>query len=398
MPKLVTNGLTVLQVKHLTQPGTYNDGNGLTLRVAATGGKSWVQRVTIDRKPRNIGLGSFPAIGLKEARAQAWANQRAIRDGSDPITDRRAAKGVVEAKAAIPTFQEAAEQVIELRRPTWSSDRHATQWTESLTLHAYPMIGRKSVDEITTADALSVLVPIWTAKPETSTRVRQRMAVVFDWAIAQGLRRPGDNPANGSLDKALPRRARLQAHHPALPYSDMPVALNSVRTSTADASTRLAFEFMVLTAARAGEVRGATWNEVDLDTGTWTVPASRMKARKEHRVPLSDRAMEVLREAEGLDRTGLIFPSKRNGKALSNMAFTNLLRRLEIPAVPHGFRSTFRDWVIEQTATPWAVGEAALAHRLGNSVEAAYARTDLFERRRALMQEWADFVSGTCTD
>jgi integrase len=382
------HALTAAWVHNVTSPGTYTDGNGLTLRVSETGGRRWVQRVTIDGKARNIGVGGYPAVGLKEARTRAMDNLKAIREGKDPVGEKRAAK----AEATSPTFSELAQTVIDLRRPTWSSQRHATQWSESLALHAFPSIGGKRITDVTAADALAVLTPIWISKPETATRVRQRMAVVFDYAIAKGLRM--DNPANGSIDKALPRRPRLQAHHAALPFADLPAALESVRASTGEASTKLAFEFMVLTAARAGEVRGAVWSEIDLEKRTWTIPATRMKARKEHRVPLADRAMAILREMQGLGRKGeIVFQSSRGkGSPMSNMTFEMLLRRLSIPAVPHGFRSTFRDWTIEATGYDWVVGETALAHRLGNSVESAYARTDLFERRRGLMQEWADFV------
>ena len=238
---------------------------------------------------------------------------------------------------------------------------------------------------------LAVLTPIWVALAETSTRVKQRMGVIFDYAIASGWR--SDNPA-AAVAKALPRRPRVKRHHPALPYGEVPAALKAIRQSTAERSTRLAFEFMALTAARAGEVRGATWAEIDIDGRVWEVPAERMKARRGHRVPLATRALAILSEArEFSDGDGLIFPNCHTGKPLSNMAFTALLRRLKIEAVPHGFRSSFKDWTISETATPWAVGEAALAHNLGNSVESAYARTDLFERRRELMQQWADFVA-----
>ena len=322
-------------------------------------------------------------MGLAEARKTAVANVEAIREGRDPIAERQ--------RPAMPTFQQVAEQVIELRRPTWSSDRHAQQWTESLTNHAYPLIGSKPVDEITSADVLAVLTPIWTSKGPTATRVKQRMGVIFDYAIASGWR--ADNPAS-AVASALPRRSRIKRHHPALPYDEVPAAMEHIRESTADPSTRLAFEFMALTAARAGEVRGATWAEIDIDGSVWEVPAERMKARRGHRVPLATRALAILSEArEFSDGDGLIFPNCHTGKPLSNMAFTALLRRLKIEAVPHGFRSSFKDWTISETATPWAVGEAALAHNLGNSVESAYARTDLFERRRELMAQWAHFVA-----
>ena len=384
MPKIKHNALTPAKIRALKTPGAYADGGGLTLKVDPSGSRRWFQRVTVNGKRHNLGLGGYPAVALKEAREIAVANLEAIRRGRDPVTERQ--------RPAMPTFQQVAEQVIELRRPTWSSDRHAQQWTESLTNHTYPLIGSKPVDEITTADVLAVLTPIWTSKAATATRVKQRMGVIFDYAIASGWRT--DNPA-AAVASALPRRPRIKRHHPALPYDEVPAAMEHIRESTADPSTRLAFEFLALTAARAGEVRGATWAEIDIDGRVWEVPAERMKARRPHRVPLADRALEILSDARKLsDGDGLIFPNRISGKPLSNMAFTALLRRLRISAVPHGFRSSFKDWTIAETGTPWAVGEAALAHNLGNSIESAYARTDLFERRRELMQLWADFAAG----
>ena len=392
MPAIKRSALTAAKVRTLAKPGAYTDGNGLTLRVDRKGGKRWVQRVSIGGKQRNIGLGGWPGVGLAEARGAAMANQQAIRQGEDPISKRQQAREDAR-RPAVPTFQQAAEQVIEERLPSWSSERHAKQWSESLRLHVYPTFGGKAVDVIATSDVKAVLTPIWTTKPETATRVRQRMETVFDTAIVEGWRT--DNPACKSILKALPRRARLKQHHPALPYADVPLAIQLVRNSTADTATRLAFEFMVLCASRANEVRGMTWEEVDLDGPTWTVPAARMKARREHRVPLSNLAVEVLKEAWKLGSEDYVFPSKRaGGKPMSNMAFEMLMRRLDLDATPHGFRSSFRDWVIEQTATPWAVGEAVLAHNLGNSVESAYARTDVFEKRRVLMQQWANFLAG----
>ena len=393
MPKRIQNGLTALKVKSATA-GMYSDGNGLTLRVADSGSRSWVQRVTIDGKQRNVGLGSFPAVGLKDARDRAIDNLRAVGEGRNPIAEKKDAKEEakkdVPAIPTIPTFRVVAETVIDLRRPTWSSARHAKQWTESLTNHVFPALGKKPIDAITSADVLAVLTPIWTAKAETSTRVKQRMEVVFDYCIAQGLR--VDNPAS-AISKALPRRPRLKQHHPALPYADVPAAVAAIRESSARPATRLGFEFLICTAARAGEVVGATWEEIDEDARAWAIPADRMKARRLHRVPLSDRAMAILSEARALfGGDGLIFPSNRKQGALSNESFRVLLSRLDIPAVPHGFRSSFKDWAVE-TGQDWALSESALAHNLGNSMQSAYARTDLFERRRGLMAEWAEYLS-----
>ena len=283
--------------------------------------------------------------------------------------------------------------MIELRRPTWSNARHAAQWENTLAAYAHPVIGNKTVDSITPADAMAVLTPIWTTKPETASRVRQRMETVMDWAITHGYRL--DNPAGRSLLKVLPPVKRLKEHRQALPYAQVPGAVALVRECTADAPTKLAFEFLVLTAGRSVEVRAAEWTEIDREAAAWEVPAARMKARRPHRVPLSGRAMEILKEASRFgDGHGLVFPSDRSGNAASPTTFIALLRRLGILAVPHGFRSSFRDWVIEQTSTPWAVAEAALAHNVGNSTEAAYMRSDLFDQRRALMDRWAEFVTG----
>jgi integrase len=250
------------------------------------------------------------------------------------------------------------------------------------------------VDDVASGDVLKVLTPIWTDKPETASRVRQRMETVFDWVVAQGWR--ADNPAGKAVLRALPRHSRVKNHFEALNYSKVPEAVARVRECNADLVTRLSFEFLVLTATRSGEVRLASWSEIDEESRTWTIPAERMKARREHRVPLSSRARGILLEVKELEgqEGGLIFPGGRQGRPLSNMTHLLVLRRLEIPAVPHGFRSSFRDWVIEQTNVPWAVGEAALAHNLGNSTETAYARSDLFDKRRELMEAWAAFVVG----
>ena len=390
MANIKHNLLTAAKVKNITKPGTYTDGDGLTLRVADTGGKSWVMRVTVDGKRANIGLGGYPAVGLAEARELAESKRRAIRDGGDPIEDRRAALVAAARVAAIPTFREVAETVIERRRPTWSSDRHAKQWTESLANHAFPKIGDKRIDEISTGDVLDVLEPLWTCKAETATRLRQRVKVIMDYAVVRGWR--ADNPANG-VDAALTRRPRLKAHHAALPYADVPAAVAAIRDSNARPATRLGFEFLILTAARAGEVVGATSDEIDLEARTWTIPAARMKARKEHRVPLCDRAVAILEDArDRFGGDGLIFPSNRTMRAMSNEAFRVLLGRLEIPAVPHGFRSSFRDFLAERTGASWAVAESALAHSSGERASLGYHRTDYLEQRIPIMQEWGDFL------
>ena len=386
--------LSAAMVRTVSKPGMYSDGNGLNLRVERSGTKQWVQRVTIAGKRSMLGLGGYPAVSLADARELAAANQRAIKQGRDPLAEKRQSAAELR-RPAVPSFSEAAERVIEMRRPTWSNAKHAAQWTSTLATYAHPVIGRKPVDEITTGDVLAILTPVWTAKPETASRVRQRLETVFDWVVAQGWR--PDNPAGKAVTRALPRVSRMKRHHAALPVLEVPAALKTVRESGADMATRLAFEFLVLTAARSSEARLAIWREMDLQSATWKAPAERMKARREHRVPLSGRSLEILgqaRELNGHD-TELVFPAGRRGKALSDMTLTVLLRRLGIPAVPHGFRSSFKDWCMEVRGGDdrWFLSEAALAHNLGDSTQMAYARSDLLELRRPLMDEWAEFLS-----
>ena len=386
--------LTALAAKNLSRPGRHGDGGGLYLNVAPSGSKSWVQRIVIDGRRRDVGLGPYPAVSLAIARSIAQTNRSAVAEGRDPVAEKRQAREAARRPApSIPTFAEAAARVIGLRRPTWSNPKHAAQWQSTLQTYAFPLIGHKAVDAITAADVLEALTPIWTSKAETASRVRQRMETVMDWAVAQGYRL--DNPAGRSLLKVLPKTQRLKEHHRALPYAQVPGAVRRVRESTAGRPTKLAFEFLVLTAGRSGEVRTADWTEIDWESATWEIPAARMKARRPHRVPLSTGTATILWQAwELTEGQGLIFPAMRSGKPVSEMVFTALLRRLEIPAVPHGFRTSFRNWVAECTATPWAVAEAALAHNVGNSTEAAYMRSDLFDQRRALMEVWAAYVTG----
>ena len=386
------NALSAVFVQSVQETGTYSDGGGLNLRVEKSGAKYWFQRVTIDRKRRNMGLGGYPTVSLAEARKAALLNTRMIREGRDPLGEKREA---IEARKRppTPTFSEASEIVIEMRRPTWTNAKHAAQWTSTLATYAFPEIGPKLVTDITSADILAVLTPIWTEKPETASRVRQRMETVLDWAIARGYRI--DNPASRSIAKALPAMPRTKQHHPALHYRDVPNAMDKVRNSTARTVTKLAFEFLVLTASRSGEVRLATWEEIDWDERKWTVPAGRMKSKREHQVPLAARSIEVLRQAEELadGSSELIFPGLR-GNPLSDMVFTAMLRRLEIPAVAHGFRSSFKDCGTEKFRVGWESSETALAHNLGDSTEQAYSRTDLFELRRDLMEKWAEYLTG----
>jgi integrase len=371
------------KVRALSEPGRYSDGATLYLVVAPGGSKQWVQRLTVRRRQTDVGLGGYPVVGLREAREKAQANRAQARSGADPLLERR--------RAAVPTFRDLASQHIEALRPSWRNAKHAAQWGSTLAAYAHPFIGNRPVDQVTRADVIGLLSPIWTKKPETARRVRQRVRAVM--ARANALEYIEHNPAGEGIDAALAKLPRIRAHHPALPYAQLPAALRAVRESTATPAVTLGFEFLALTACRSGEVRGARWEEIDIACAAWTVPAERMKGGRTHRVPLSEQAIAVLEEARGLDNgSGLVFPAPRSGLDLSDMAFAQLLRRLELDFVPHGLRSSFRDWAAEQTNAPHAVMEAALAHSVKNTTEAAYFRSDLFELRRGLMAEWGRFL------
>ena len=349
-----------------------------------SGGKQWIQRLVIGGKRRDLGLRTYPLVSLAEAREQAFTNRKLARAAGDPLALMR--------RPDVPTFEKAAAMVIGIHRPSWKSGgKSAAQWEASLRDYVFPRIGDKRVDQVTTADVMAVLLALWNDKPETARRVRQRIGAVMKWAVAQGYR--PDNPAGEAIGAALPKHNHIiKRHHRALPYAEVAGAIEAVRGSGAYAGSKLAFEFLVLTACRSGEVRLATWDEIDLGSAEWSIPPERMKAKRDHRVPLSNRAVEVLREAQRLsDGMGLVFPSP-TGRTISDNTLSKLLRELGINAVPHGFRSSFRDWAAECTNAPRAVMEAALAHVVGG-VEGAYARSDLIERRRRLMDDWAVYLN-----
>ena len=334
---------------------------------------------------RELGLGGFPLVSLAEARAKAFANRKLAREGGDPMTERLRAEGM-------PTFADAAERVWNDKSPGWRHSGHAQEWMSSLARHVLPYIGDKPVCDVTSADLLYTLRKIWHARPETARRVRQRISAVMEWAIAMHLR--DDDPCD-RLGKVLGPQQDLVQHMRAVPHAEVSAAILAVNGSGATPAVKLAFEFLVLTAARSGEVRGAKWIEIDLPASVWTVPARRMKSRREHRIPLCGRAMEILEAARRLGggETPLVFPS-RDGKPISITRLPKILQSVNVAAVPHGFRSSFRDWAAEETDYPREVVEAVLAHVVGNQTEAAYARSDLFERRRRLMDEWADYLAG----
>jgi integrase len=377
--------LTALDVQRAKRRGVHHDGGGLYLQIAANGSKSWIFRYGPQGR-RYHGLGAVHTITLAEAREKARDCRKLLLDGIDPITARaehRAAARLDAAKAI--TFTEAATAYIKAHRAGWKNPKHRQQWTNTLATYVNPIVGHLPVAVIDTGLVLRCLEPVWTTKPETASRVRMRIERILAWATVRGYR-AGDNPARwrGHLDHLLPAQKKVARvrHHAALPYVDLPVFLAELRAR--DAVAARALEFLILTATRTGEVIGATWDEFDLAAGIWTIPADRMKAGRGHRVPLANRAVKIL---EGMPRASRPFP-------LSNMAFLQLLKRMGRGAITaHGFRSAFRDWAAETTGYPNHVVEQALAHVIGNAVEAAYRRGDLFDKRRRLMNDWAAFCA-----
>ena len=367
------------------------DGGGLYLFVAPGGAKSWVLRTVVQGKRCDLGLGSVTLVTLAEAREEARRLRRIARTGGDPLAERR------HERRPVPSFEEAAQQVHASHAAGFRNEKHRKQWLSSLS-GAIVAFGSKRVDTMTSADILSMLSPQWLERPETSRRVLQRLRVIFDWCKAQGYC-VGDNPTSG-ITKVLPKHRAAKAHHAALPYPEVPAFLLALRESDASEPVRLGFELTVLCATRTSETLCATWDEVDLPSRTWTIPFARMKGGVDHRIPLSHRCVEILRRALTLaDGSQYVFPGRSGTKPLSGMAFLMVLRRMGRGDVTtHGFRSSFRDWAAERTNFPRAVCEAALAHTLRDKTEAAYHRTDLFERRRELMIAWTAFSTGTETD
>ena len=381
--------LTQRFVDTVAEAGRYADksGTGLLLVVRPTGGRSWIQRTVVRGRQVDIGLGSCRRVKLAEARLRAFEYWCVARDGGDP-REQRAAPDVV-------TFADGLEAVIAIQRPTWrNAGKSEGQWRASLRDHAGALMS-KPVGSIGPGAVLGVLTPIWSKKRETAKRVKQRISAIMKWGIAEGLRT--DNPVD-AIDAALPKKGETRVHHEAVPYDRVGDTIRAVRATGAWWATKAALELLVLTAARSGEVRKATWDELDIDAATWTIPAGRMKMDRPHRVPLSPRALEVLEEAaQHRDASGLVFPSK-TGRTMSDVVLSQTLKRLGVGGTIHGMRSSFRDWASEKTSTPHAVMEAALSHKVKNPAEAAYARSDLLERRRTLMDSWARYVTAEFAD
>ena len=397
-----TNKLTPLEVSNLNEPGRYADGGGLYLQVtrwkkdgAEWSTKAWLFRYMKDGRARQMGLGGVETFSLKEARARARAQRQLLADGIDPLGARRQAKDAARLEAAHAiSFKDAAARYIAAHRAGWKNEKHGEQWGNTLTAYAYPHIGSLPVAAIDTALVMRVLEPIWTTKSETASRVRGRVERVLDWARVQGMRQ-GENPARwkGHLDKLLPAKTKVAKvrHQPAMPWREVPAFMAELRGN--ESISARALELIVLTATRTGETIGARWDEIDLGEKVWTIPGARTKSGREHRVPLSDRALEILKALPRV-RGGFVFPGARAKQPLSNMAALELLRGMRPGLTVHGFRASFPDWCAEATNFPREIAEAALGHVLGNKVEAAYQRGDLLEKRRTLMNAWTGYCSG----
>ncbi len=394
MHKLTARSLDKL-IKEAS-PGLIGDGGGLYLQVGKTGGLSWLYRFQLNGSRRAMGLGKHPEVSLAQARERAANARKQVADGIDPIEAKEHAQ--LAAKAAqnkALTFRQCSEEYIDAHRGSWKSSKHAQQWENTLSTYAYPFIGEKPVSAVTTDDVLTILKPIWASKNETASRVRNRIELIIAAAKARK-RFEGENPAQwkGHLDKLLAKRKQVAQveDHAALRYSQLPTFWRSLET--AEGMAAKALQFTILTACRTSEVLNAQWSEIDLASALWTIPASRMKARREHKVPLSNAAVAVLERVVRVQDNPFVFPGMKEGRPLSNLAMLMLLRRMDLGHLTvHGFRSSFRDWAAEETAFPNMVAEMALAHTVGSAVEAAYRRGDLLEKRRAMMQAWADYVA-----
>jgi integrase len=388
------NRLKALAVEKETKPGTYADGGGLSLIITETGTKKWELRIAIRRRRRQLGLGIYPEVSLEDARSRATRIRLGSKEGRDLVSEKRQAERL----AALPphsiTFCEAFDGYFEMKEQQLSNGKHATQWRSTMQAYVFPSIAQRPVAEIAAAEVIDILKPIWNTKPETARRVLQRMRAVFEAAIVRG-QRDKASPTIG-VATVLGSRKLTRDHHPAMPYAEVPSFVTRLRKLEGRAATRLAFEFLILTASRSSEVRLATWREIDLDDALWIVPAERMKARVEHVVPLAPRALAVLREARIVyPMSDLVFPGTKLGLPLSDMTLTKVLRDagLDGKATPHGFRSSFKDWSAEVAKARDEVSEAALAHTIPDKVRAAYLRTRFLEERRQLMGAWARYIA-----
>ena len=396
MPKKA-KALGALEVKNLTVPGMYAVGtvSGLQLSIKPTGSKSWILRTKVGTRRTDIGLGGYPDVPLKDAHEKARQTLASIRAGVDPVAERKAKKGAIDW-----TFKTCALAYIDTHKPAWKNAKHGQQWENTLETYVYKHFGDKHVKDVDTGDVMKAISADWSTKNETMVRVRNRIELVLSWAAAQGYRPKGFNPAQwrGHLDQVLPKPSKVnkRTSHEAMPIDGMYDFLTKLHA--VEGMSAKCLEFAILTACRSGESRGALWSEIDQKAGVWTIPAARMKAGRPHRVPLSTAALKllkglpILQDADGND-VDLIFPGRDATKPLSDMSLTQVMRRMDLTAVPHGFRSTFTDWCAERTSYPSEVREMALAHAIGNETEAAYRRGDLFDKRLNLMNDWAKFIN-----
>ena len=374
--------LTSARVRSITAPGLHGDGDTLFLALARGGSKSWIQRITIDGRRHDIGLGGFPLISLAKARERAMTNRLAISDGRNPLAEKRRAK--------TPTFRKAALATFEANRPRWRDNKTARNWLQGMEKRAFPIIGDMRVDRIGREDVLRILKPVWTSRPEIARKLRQRIRATLQWCQAHGY--VEQNVAGEAINGALPAMPAVKAHHRALSYPDVAPSLCAIRESTASTAARLCLEFLVMTASRSGEARGASWDEVDLKSREWRIGADRMKAHAPHLVPLSDPVINILKQARQLGDGRLIFPSPiKRHRPLSDMTLMKVLHTVGLAdrTTVHGFRSSFRTWASDCTDADHAVMELCLSHSVGTAVERAYARSDLMEKRRSLMDAWA---------
>lgn len=388
--------LKALDVSRLTTPGQHPVGTvtGLRLSIKPSGSRSWILRTMVGTKRKDIGLGGYPEITLAAALERARQAKDGIRNGIDPVADRRAKRTAIDW-----TFKTCALAYIEAFKPSWKNVKHGQQWENTLATYVYPHFGDKHVRDVDTEDVTKAIRPLWSTKNETMVRVRNRIELVLSWAAAQGYRPKGFNPAQwrGHLDQVLPKPSKVnkRTSFEAMPIDAMYAFMR--RLADVQGASARCLEFTILTACRSGESRGALWSEIDMDTATWSIPGARMKSGRPHRIPLSSAAVTLLaalprfKDRQGND-VDLVFPGQSGDKPLSDMSLTACMRRLNLTAVPHGFRSTFTDWVAERTSYPSEVREMALAHAIGNDTEAAYRRGDLFDKRRNLMTDWAKFI------
>lgn len=394
------NRLSARYVQTATRPGRFADGGGLYLQISRSGAKSWLFRYMLSGRPREMGLGSLKAVSLSSARDKAAACRAQLAAKTDPIDAReRAFELGALAPSETISFEEAALRFIAAQEAGWKNAKHAAQWRNTLSTYAFPVAGKIAVDEINTRIVQQIIEPIWASKPETAGRVRGRIERVLDWAAVSGYR-TGENPARwrGHLENLLPAKGRVHrvAHHPAMPYDEVRSFIGVLQSQNAVSAKAL--EFLIYTAARSSEVLGAQWSEVQLSDAVWIIPAERTKTSTEHRIPLSEPAMKVLNALTTNANSPFVFPGDGLTRGLSNMAMLQLMRRSGLGYTVHGFRSSFRDWAAEQTNVAHEVAEQALAHVVGNKVEAAYRRSDLFEKRRRLMGQWAEFLSSSPGD